>query len=146
MVIQLYLQQQLTVGDRFIGLEAQTNRQRLAKIQLEHATDPNGFVEFQQNDGNVLDEQETTVTLEGDGTGAGRLELEDGGKILREDFDGASATVIPYGTEIGRATSLSIIEHGINFTSAPTLAFPKYAVVKTVSGTIAADETFTSNI
>ena len=37
--------------------------------------------------------------------------------------------------EIGRATSLSIIEHGINFTSAPTLTFPHYAVVKTVSGT-----------
>ena len=69
-------------------------------------------------------------------------------KILREDFDGASATVIPYGTEIGRATSLSIIEHGINFTSAlpPTLTFPHYAIVKTVSGTVEADETFTSNI
>ena len=28
----------ITVGDRFIGLEAQTNRTRLAKIQLEHET------------------------------------------------------------------------------------------------------------
>ncbi len=136
----------ITVGDRFFSLEAQTNRQRLAAIQLEHAVDPNGLIEFQRNDGNVLDEQETTVTLEGDGTGAGRLELEDGGKILREDFDGASATIIPYGSEIGRATSFSIIEHGINFTSAPTLTFPHYAVVKTVSGTVEADETFTSNI
>jgi hypothetical protein len=54
--------------------------------------------------------------------------------------------VIPYGDDIGRATSLNIIEHGINYTSAPTLAFPHYAVLKTVSGTISADETFTSNI
>ena len=56
------------------------------------------------------------------------------------------ATVIPYGDDIGRATSLTIIEHGINYTSAPTLAFPHYAVLKTVSGTISADETFTSNV
>jgi hypothetical protein len=41
---------------------------------------------------------------------------------------------------------INIIEHGINFTSAPTLAFPHYAVLKTVSGTISADETFTSNV
>ena len=59
---------------------------------------------------------------------------------------GASATVIPFGTDIGRATSLTIIEHGIDFTSAPTLAFPHYAVLKTVSSTISADETFTSNV
>ena len=56
------------------------------------------------------------------------------------------ATVIPLIAEIGRATSLHIIEHGINFTSEPTFAFPKYAVLKTVSGTISADETFTSNV
>ena len=56
------------------------------------------------------------------------------------------ATVIPFGAEIGRATSLNIIEHGIDYTSAPTLAFPHYAVLKTVSGTITDDETFTSNI
>ena len=119
----------ITVGNRFIGLEAQTNRQRMAVIQLEHATDPNGFIEFQRDDGNILDEQETTVTLEGDSEGAGRIELENGGNLLDETFDGASATVIPFGSEIGRATSFSIIEHGINFTSAPTLTFPHYAVV-----------------
>ena len=56
------------------------------------------------------------------------------------------ATVIPFGDDIGRATSLNIIEHGIDYTSAPTLAFPHYAVLKTVSGTISADETFTSNV
>jgi hypothetical protein len=76
-----------------------------------------------------------------------RIELEQGGRLLSDiAFDGANGTVIPYGEDIGKATSLSIIEHGINFTSAPTLAFPKYAVVKTVSGTVSADETFTSNV
>jgi len=90
-----------------------------------------------------------------DGTSPGttdfsRVELETGGRIANEssfsDLDVTGATVIPFGAEIGRASSLQIIEHGINFTSAPTLAFPKYAVLKTVSGTISADETFTSNI
>ena len=76
-----------------------------------------------------------------------RIELEQGGRLLSDiAFDGADATVIPYGEDIGKATSLSIIEHGINFTSAPTLAFPKYAVLKTVSGAITEDETFTSNV
>ena len=76
-----------------------------------------------------------------------RIELEQGGRLLSDiAFDGADGTVIPYGADIGKATSLNIIEHGINFTSAPTLAFPKYAVLKTVSGTITEDETFTSNV
>ena len=78
--------------------------------------------------------------------GAGRIEFEDGGRALSETFDGANATVIPFGDEIGRATSLNIIEHGINYTSTPTFAFPHYAVVKTVSGAITEDETFTSDI
>ena len=39
-----------------------------------------------------------------------------------------------------------IVEHGIDFTSAPTLVFPHYAVLKTVSAAITEDETFTSNI
>ena len=79
-----------------------------------------------------------------------RIELETGGRLVNEStfsvLNVTGATVIPFGSEIGRATSLQIIEHGINFTSAPTLAFPKYAVLKTVSGTISADETFTSNV
>ena len=76
-----------------------------------------------------------------------RIELEKGGRLLTDiAFDGASTTVIPYGDDIGKATSLNIIEHGINFTSAPTLAFPKYAILKTVSGAITEDETFTSNV
>ena len=136
----------ITIGDRFVGLETFTNRTRLGKIELESAVDPNGFIEFQRNDGNILDEQESTVSIEGDGLGAGRIELEDGGRILNENFDGSAATVIPFGAEIGRATSLGIIEHGINFTSAPTLVFPHYAVLKTVSGTITEDETFTTNV
>ena len=79
-----------------------------------------------------------------------RVEFEDGGTLLNESsfsvLNVTGATVIPFGEDIGRATSLNIIEHGIDFTLAPTLAFPRYAVLKTVSGTISADETFTSNI
>ena len=76
-----------------------------------------------------------------------RIELETGGRLLSDiAFDGASATVIPYGADIGRTTSLNIIEHGIDFTSAPTLSFPKYAILTTVSGAITEDETFTSNV
>ena len=79
-----------------------------------------------------------------------RIEFEDGGRVLNEStfavLNVNGGTVIPFGDDIGKATSLSIIEHGIDFTSAPTLAFPHYAVLKTVSGTISANETFTSNI
>ena len=107
----------ITVGDRFLSLENQTNRR--------------------DADGN---------TIEGDGKGAGRIEFEDGGRMLSETFDGDSATIIPFGNEIGRATSLNIIEHGINYTSAPTFLFPHYAILKTVSGTITENETFTSNV
>ena len=79
--------------------------------------------------------------------GHSRILFEDGGRVLSNiAFDGASATVIPFGDEIGRATSLNIIEHGINYTSAPTFAFPNYAILKTASGAITADETFTSNV
>jgi len=79
-----------------------------------------------------------------------RIEFEEGGTVLNESsfavLNVTGATVIPFGEDIGRATSLTIIEHGIDFTSAPTLEFPRYAVLKTVSGTISADETFTSNV
>jgi hypothetical protein len=79
--------------------------------------------------------------------GHSRIEFETGGRVLTDiAFDGASVTVIPFGDEIGRATSLNIIEHGIDYTSAPTYAFPRYAVLKTVSGAISDTETFTSNI
>jgi hypothetical protein len=76
-----------------------------------------------------------------------RILFEDGGRVLSDiAYDGASATVIPFGDDIGRATSLNIVEHGINYTSAPTFAFPHYAILKTVSSTISADETFTTNV
>jgi hypothetical protein len=76
-----------------------------------------------------------------------RILFEDGGRVLSDiAFDGASGTIIPFGEEIGKATSLNIVEHGIDFTSAPTLVFPHYAVLKTVSAAITEDETFTSNI
>ena len=76
-----------------------------------------------------------------------RILFEDGGRVLSDIvFDGASGTIIPFGEEIGKATSLNIVEHGIDFTSAPTLVFPHYAVLKTVSAAITEDETFTSNI
>ena len=79
-----------------------------------------------------------------------RIQFENGGRVVNESsfavLNVTGGTVIPFGDDIGRATSFNIIEHGIDFTSAPTLAFPHYAVLKTVSGTISADETFTSNI
>ena len=79
--------------------------------------------------------------------GAGRIELETGGLLVQDiAFPGTSGTVVPFGDNIGAATSLQIVEHGINFTSSPTLAFPKYAILKTISGTVSADETFTSNV
>ena len=135
----------ITVGDRFLGLESNTNKQRMAGIALEGNA---GLIELEQSAGNILDESETTVTFQAATTdvGAGRIEFEQGGRALSETFTGASATVVPFGDDIGKATSLNIVEHGINYTSAPTLSFPHYAVLKTVSGTITEDETFTSNI
>jgi hypothetical protein len=135
----------ITVGDRFLSLESNTNIQRLSTISLEDGT---GEIEFEQNSGNILNEDDSITTRAADpnDVGLGRIEFEDGGTMLSETFDGASATIVPFGDEIGRATSLLISEHGINFTSAPTLSFPHYAVLKTVSGTITEDETFTSDI
>jgi hypothetical protein len=133
----------ITTGNRFISLETETNLQRLAGIQLEQGL---GLIQLQQSEHHIIDEQNSTVALEGGGTGAGRIEFEDGGTILSETFTGESTTIIPFGDDIGRATSLLISEHGINYTQAPTLSFPHYAVIKTVSGAITEDETFTSNI
>ena len=79
-----------------------------------------------------------------------RIQFENGGRVVNESsfavLNVTGGTVIPFGDDIGRATSFNIIEHGIDFSSAPTLAFPHYAVLKTVSGTISADETFTSSV
>ena len=140
----------ITIGNRHIGLENATNERRLSFVgALEEGVN---FIRQEQLDnfnniGNILNEDESLTVIEDtDKAGDGRIALEDGGNILSESFDGANATVIPFGANIGRATSFSIIDHGINFTSAPTLVFPHYAVVKTVSDTVETDETFTSNI
>ena len=135
----------ITVGDRFLGLESNTNKQRMAGIALEGNA---GLIELEQSAGNILDESETTVSVQAATTdvGAGRIEFEQGGRALSETFTGASATIVPFGADIGKATSLNIVEHGINYTSAPTLSFPHYAILKTVSGTVTEDETFTTNI
>ena len=140
----------LTIGDRHLGLEDATNEQRLSFVgSLE---DGSGAIRQEQLDDfgnidNILNEDDSiTLIPESDSQGDGRLALEDGGNLLSETFDGADATVIPFGIDIGRATSFNIVEHGIDYTSAPTLAFPHYAVLKTVSGTITDDSTFTSNV
>ena len=140
----------ITIGDRHIGLESVTNERRLAFVgALEDGT---GNIRQEQLDDfgnidNILNEDESLTTIiDTSTTGDGRLALENGGNILSESFDGDGATVIPFGDNIGRATSLNIVEHGIDYTSNPTLSFPHYAVLKTISGTISEDETFTSDI
>jgi len=140
----------LTIGDRHIGLEGATNERRLSFVsQLEGSDD---FIRQEQLDNfgnidNILNEDESlTIIVDTSTAGNGRLALEDGGNILSETFDGVNATVIPFGKNIGRATSFNIVEHGIDYTSAPTLSFPHYAVLKTVSATITDDSTFTSNV
>jgi len=135
----------ITIGDRFLRLEDQTKRQRLGAIALE--TSGEGLLELEQSTGNILDEQDSLqAVVDFETIGAGRIEFEDGGRVLSETFTGADATIVPFGSEIGRATSFIISEHGINYTSAPTLSFPHYAVLKTVSGNITEDETFTSSV
>ena len=140
----------ITIGDRHIGLENATNERRLSFVgQLE---DGPFFIRQEQLDSfgnidNILNEDDSLTVIEDtDKAGDGRLDLEDGGNILSESFDGDGATVIPFGADIGRATSFNIVEHGIDYTSNPTLAFPHYAVLKTVSGTITVDSTFTTDI
>ena len=138
-------------GTRFIGLENATNTTRDALFPVQERNDSATIV--LETGKRIL--QETDANNFADlvrppSDDFCRLELEQGGNLVNESsfsvLNVTGATVIPFGDEIGRATSLTIIEHGINYTSAPTLAFPKYAVLKTVSGTISADETFTTNI
>ena len=138
-------------GTRFIGLENATNTTRDALFPVQERNDSATIV--LETGKRIL--QETDANNFADlvrppSDDFCRLELEQGGNLVNESsfsvLNVTGATVIPFGDEIGRATSLTIIEHGINYTSAPTLAFPKYAVLKTVSGTISADETFTTDI
>ena len=138
-------------GTRFIGLENATNTKRDALFPVQERNDSatiileTGERILQETDANNFADLVRPPSDD-----FCRLELEQGGNLVNESsfsvLNVTGATVIPFGDEIGRATSLTIIEHGINYTSAPTLAFPKYAVLKTVSGTISADETFTTNI
>ena len=142
----------IPAGRRFLGLQDETQKIRHAVFpMLETEVPESGLVKdavVLETGERIVSETagEQFVSIEADGQGAGRIEFEDGGRALSETFDGANATVIPFGDEIGKATSLNIIEHGINYTSTPTFAFPHYAVVKTVSGAITEDETFTSDI
>ena len=138
-------------GTRFIGLENATNTKRDALFPVQERNDSATII--LETGKRIL--QETDADNFADlvrppSDDFCRLELEQGGNLVNESsfsvLNVTGATVIPFGDEIGRATSLTIIEHGINYTSAPTLAFPKYAVLKTVSGTISADETFTTDI
>ena len=138
-------------GTRFIGLENATNTKRNALFPVQERNDSatiileTGERILQETDANNFADLVRPPSDD-----FCRIELEEGGNLVNESsfsvLNVTGATVIPFGDEIGRATSLTIIEHGINYTSAPTLAFPKYAVLKTVSGTISADETFTTNI
>ena len=138
-------------GTRFIGLENATNTKRNALFPVQERNDSATII--LETGERILQETEAdnfADLVRPPSDDFCRLELEQGGNLVNESsfsvLNVQGATVIPFGDEIGRATSLTIIEHGINYTSAPTLAFPKYAVLKTVSGTISADETFTTNI
>ena len=142
-------------GTRFIGLQDATKKVRNAIFpQQESVADGvlNSAVILESGE-RILSETDVdhfTDFLDFQTTDFSRIEFEDGGRVLNEStfavLNIINGTVIPFGDDIGRATSLNIIEHGINYTSAPTLEFPHYAVLKTVSGVISANETFTSNI
>ena len=138
-------------GTRFIGLENATNTKRDALFPVQERADSATIIlETGERILQETDADNFTDLVRPPSDDFCRIELEEGGNLVNESsfsvLNVTGATVIPFGDEIGRATSLTIIEHGINYTSAPTLAFPKYAVLKTVSGTISADETFTTNI
>ena len=142
-------------GTRFIGLQDATEKVRNAIFpQQESVADGvlNSAVILESGE-RILSETDVdhfTDLLDFQTTDFSRIEFEDGGRVINEStfavLNIINGTVIPFGDDIGRATSLNIIEHGINYTSAPTLEFPHYAVLKTVSGVISANETFTSNI
>ena len=56
---------------------------------------------------------------------------------------GSSAVVKAYGGEIGRVQNFTIIDQGINYTSAPTVTLPTYVFYTALTGSISATETFT---
>jgi len=142
-------------GTRFIGLQDATETTRNGIFPQQESVEDqilNSAVILESGQ-RILSETNTdhfSPLLNFKTTDFSRIEFEDGGRVLNESsfavLNVVNGTVIPYGGDIGRATSLNIIEHGINYTSAPTLEFPHYAVLKTVSGVISANETFTSNV
>jgi hypothetical protein len=142
-------------GTRFIGLQDATETTRNAIFPQQESVEDqvlNSAVILESGQ-RILSETNTdhfSPLLNFETTDFSRIQFENGGRVINESSFAAlnvqGATVIPFGEDIGRATSLTIIEHGINYTSAPTLEFPHYAVLKTVSGAISANETFTSNV
>ena len=62
--------------------------------QEADVTAEQSFVEFEAflSGGNILNEDESIINSAefGDGTGAGRISFEDGGRVLSETFDGAT--------------------------------------------------------
>ncbi len=56
---------------------------------------------------------------------------------------GSGAKLLAYGSEIGRALLVNVIESGYNYQAspAPTLTFPTYALLKDISGTYVIGET-----
>jgi len=58
---------------------------------------------------------------------------------------GNGAKVLAYGTEIGRALQIKVIESGYNYAAspAPTIKLPTYILYTSLSGTPSADETAT---
>ena len=58
---------------------------------------------------------------------------------------GSSAVIKVYGGEIGRVQNFTIIDQGINYTSAPTVTLPTYAFFTDLSGSISGGETFTGS-
>ena len=58
---------------------------------------------------------------------------------------GSSAVIKVYGGEIGRVQNFTIIDPGINYTSAPTVTLPTYAFFTGLTGSISGGETFTGS-
>ncbi len=58
---------------------------------------------------------------------------------------GASATIFAYGSEIGRALKIKVVEAGYNYANspAPTIKLPTYILYTSLSGSPSADETAT---
>ena len=63
-----------------------------------------------------------------------------------DDTNGLSASIIAYGSEIGKIQDLKIIESGVGYQNSPTpptLSLPAYILVKDLSGSLIAGDTIT---